>query len=72
MDIAALAKQFGITPEQVSDVAKMALSNESTKDIVAKITKKFGMDEKQAEELLNGAKSAVDGGILNNFKLPFG
>ncbi len=71
MDILAMAKQFGITPDQAGEVAKMALSNESTKDIVAKVASKFGMDEKQAEDLVNTAKGAVDGGILNNIKLPF-
>lgn len=66
-----MAKQFGITPEQAGEVAKMALSNENTKDVVAKVVKKFGMDEKQAEDLVNGARGAIDGGMLNNFKLPF-
>lgn len=71
MDILGMAKQFGITPEQAGDVAKMVLSNDSTKDIVAKVVSKFGMDEKQAEDLVNSAKDAVDGGMLNNIKLPF-
>ncbi len=71
MDIAAMAKQFGITPDQAGEVAKMVLSNDSTKDVVAKVASKFGMDEKQAEELVNNAKGAVDGGFLNNIKLPF-
>ena len=48
MDILGLAKQFGITPDQVGEIAKMALSNESTKEVVAKVASKFGMEEKQA------------------------
>ncbi len=71
MDILGLAKQFGITPDQVGEIAKMALSNESTKEVVANVASKFGMEEKQAAELVEGAKGAVDGGMLNNFKLPF-
>lgn len=71
MDILGMAKQFGITPDQVGEVAKMALANDNTKDVVANVVKKFGMDEKQAEELVNNAKGAVDGGLLNNIKLPF-
>lgn len=71
MDILGMAKQFGITPDQVGEVAKMALANDNTKDVVANVVKKFGMDEKQAEELVNNAKGALDGGLLNNIKLPF-
>lgn len=71
MDILGMAKQFGVTPEQAGDVAKMVLSNDSTQDVVAKVAKKFGMDEKQAADLVNAAKGAVDGGMLNNIKLPF-
>jgi uncharacterized protein with PhoU and TrkA domain len=71
MDILGLAKQFGITSEQAGDVAKMVLNNDSTKDVVANVVKKFGMDEKQAADLVDGAKGAVDGGMIDNFKLPF-
>lgn len=71
MDISSLAEKFGITPEQIGDVAKMVLSDNSTKDVVANVVKKFGMDEKQASELVDNAKGAVDNGLLNNFKLPF-
>ena len=71
MDISSLAEKFGITPEQIGEVAKMVLADNGTKDVVANVVKKFGMDEKQASELVDNAKGAVDNGLLSNFKLPF-